>query len=562
VIIGILCCSEAIAIIITCDFKDANVGYGEIFTCEASKPPLDTTQSKVIDSAFGWPVNTDLTEIKQFYTEFVSAVQFPLNLHTVFPSLEVIRMFASRVKFLEPLDLRFLSNLKVLDLETNDLEVLQSNLFTYNPRLTQIILKKNKIKFISANVFASLRLSVLNLEENLCISEQATNEAITELRQSVERSCTAPEFLLKKNDELIKNYSGCDISLKAAITKRDNLEMANVNNVMLLTACTTEKNNLSHVQSEHQKQIQKVTKATKRCEDELKSTKSANKELDEENVELIKKQSKAVQRLAGIEANSSSCLDLNPSALEVAKMQKEIDSLRAFKEEIERERRSIRLKCHFVNWNGVYSCHSDKFRVKIDDAEIETVDGMHKASKSNYDVKQLIINSQGANANTIFLPINIGATFSRVETIIVLDSKLSSIKSDNFDNMNSLKQLNLNSNLIEDLPDDAFFYPQNLETLSIAYNRIKVLHKGTFENLKNLRHLMLNNNNIQKLPTDLFKNNQKLEFIALQDNAINSIASGLLNNLRQLSFANFENNQCINEKIIDFSKANEKFSRC
>jgi hypothetical protein len=39
-------------IVLNCDGKIADVGHGHLDTCEVSKPPLDTSNGKIVDSAF------------------------------------------------------------------------------------------------------------------------------------------------------------------------------------------------------------------------------------------------------------------------------------------------------------------------------------------------------------------------------------------------------------------------------------------------------------------------------------------------------------------------------
>ncbi|KAG5677048.1 hypothetical protein PVAND_006832 [Polypedilum vanderplanki] len=571
-IICLIYVPKSLSIVITCDYKNADVGYSHFFTCEVSKPPLDTSHSKFIESAFGFPLNTDRNEVKQFYTEYVNAINFPVDLNTIFNSLEIIRMWKSNVKFLEPMDLRNLKNLRILDLEENELEVIQTTLFIYNPHLTEIYLQKNKIKFIASRVFNAPYLLVLNLKENICVDQNAKNNLeITRLRQQIEENCSAPEFLLKKNSILISAQIDCNFSLNNTLSKNDILKVENKNLSNSLSMCDAKNENLKQEIVSRNKQIQKNSNEMRRIENDLKSKTESIDELILENVKLTNVIRNSNQRLLEIEKvvgmSNASCLQSDSiSSLEVSKMRYENDKLRrenlilkAFKEDAEREYRSVKLKCLFVNWNGIYSCQSNKFKVKIDDAEIEKVDGVHYLRKTNYDVKKLFIHSN-LDVNTIFLPINIGATFQKIESIFAINCNLASIKSENFDNMMSLKELNLNYNSIQEIPYDAFIYPENLEKLSIAFNQINVLHKNTFDHLINLRYLVLNNNKMQKLSSDTFKSNRKLEIIFLQNNEINFIASRQFTNLHQLAIINLKNNTCIDDEIKNFNNVNEKIT--
>lgn len=538
--------------------KHSDVGYGHFDTCEANKPPLDTSNDKIVQDAIGWSKSRTTNDVVQLYSEYVNCIYFPADLNKVFPELQIIRLYKSNVKFIENTDLRNLPKLKILDLDYNNIEVLQSDLFMFNSNLKEIHLQHNKLKFISAGVFSRLSLIVLKLEGNLCVSENAINDitAMLSLKLKVDETCSAPEFLLVKNTQLIKNLVDLNFTLTDVTQKKTQLEVNLIKTNSSLATCEDEKETIENERFRMNSQIRKDANMLKKLNGELAAVKELNNELIAENVRLTSEVRKlgatvsdAEEKIYDLITNNRVCSGSREDSFkevtlkyENEKLSKEISELKAYKEEIEREWRTINLNCHFVSWSGIYTCQNDKLKVKVDDSEV-VAGGKHLTRKSAYDVKKLFIRSK--DAKTLFLPVNFGAVFPQIQSIVIENSNLISIKIECFDNMPELKEINLNNNAIEDVPYDAFTYPVKLEKLSLAFNRIKILNKDTFKHLKKLKALFLNDNKIEKIHTDLFKANEKIELLTLRNNNIKHIGQKAFESLKKLSLVNFENNKCI-----------------
>lgn len=541
--------------------KHSDVGHGHYETCENSKPPIDTSTDKIIDTAIGWSKSRTTNDVQQYYTEYVNCVHFPFDLNTVFPALEVIRLFRSNVKYVDNMDLRNLVNLKIFDLEDNVIEVLQSDLFVNNIKLREVYLQKNKLKFIAAHVFNLFNLIVLNLDENLCVNGKAINDisAMLTLRTRVDEICSSPEFLLMKNEKLIKSVVELNYTLTEESKKKGHLEIEYMKATNSLMTCKEERLNIQNDKFRMNSQIKKDTSSIKKLNDELKSVKELNNDLTSENVKLTNEVKKTSQKLreAGekvydLITNNRACTSESSDSLkertlkyENERLLKEIQELKSFKNDIEREWRAVNLECQFVTWNSIYTCQTDKLKVKIDDAEVIAT-GKHVKGKKNSLVKKLFINS--ADVKMIFLPINLGTVFEKIQSIIIQNSNLISIKIESFDNMNELKELLLDYNDIEEIPYDTFTYPVNLERLSLGFNKIKYLSMDLFKDLKKLKYLFVNDNKIQKIHAELLKFNNELEIVNLQNNNIKHIGLRAFESLTKLISINLENNQCISGK--------------
>ncbi|KAL7050842.1 hypothetical protein ACKWTF_004243 [Chironomus riparius] len=557
-----LCLDESIAkIVLICHLKHSDVGHGHFETCETSKPAIDTSTDKIIDTAIGWSKSRTTNDVQQYYTEYVNCVHFPFDLNTVFPNLEVIRLWKSNVKFVDNMDLRNLVNLKIFDLEDNNIEVLQSDLFINNIKLKEIYLQKNKLKFIAARVFNVINLIALNLEENLCVNGKAYNDisAMLTLKLKVDEICSAPEFLLTKNEQLIKNIVDLNYTLTEESKKRGSLDIEYSKAKSSLTTCEDERSTIQNDKFRLNSQIKKDANYIKKLNDELKSVKELNNDLTSENVKLTNQVKKLSLKLKDSEekvydliTNNRACTSESSDSLkertlkyENEKLSKEIRELKSFKNDLELEWRIVSLECQFVIWNNVYTCQTDKLKVKIDDAEVVVV-GKHVKGKKSSQVKKLVINSE--DVKMIFLPINLGTVFEKIQSIIIQNSNLISIKIENFDNMKELKEILLDYNDIEEIPFDTFTYPVNLERLSLGHNKIKYLNKDLFKELKKLKYLFANDNKIQKINSELLKFNNKLEIVNLQNNNIKHIGLNAFKTLNKLILINLENNQCISVK--------------
>lgn len=513
-------------------------------------------------SLIAWPVTRDVKDFRQFYIEHRDAIYFPGNLDQVFTNLEVVVLWDSKVKFVDNFDLRWLTNLKILSMPDNQIEVLQSDLFFYNTLLTEVHLQNNKLKFLGARIFVPLmRLRILNLRDNICVDERADSPATLEvlLRKSLDEKCAAPEFLVKKNSEFITKFVDLNYTIAELNSNNSKLITEVKTSAQSLLTCEIEKESLSDQLFKVEMKLRKESSALKKCQKELKITKESNVELTIENVKLNSELKRVAEQVAEDEKNLSDLLLSNDSNVDQdsstgfhrlkfdnAKLVKENQLLKSFKEEIEREWRAVELQCQFVLWDG-YACQTSSLKIRTDDSEIVKVDGKHEGRRTNFNVKRFLISSQ--EVRTTFLPVNIGSTFPKLETLIAQDSKIIFIKRGNFDNLISLTILALDHNDIAEVPSDALNDLENLVQLDISFNRLVTLDKATFNSLKKLKLLALNDNKIEKLSASIFKSNLQLEIVALENNKIKYIGSSILKPLVKLKLVNLLNNECISGKF-------------
>lgn len=102
-----------------------------------------------------------------------------------------------------------LKNLNILDLSANEIESLDSNLFTENRYLQGIILTQNRINFVDLNSFNGLYdLEYLEILHNMCCSLKARTRAkILILANEIYNSCKGEPKALISSDDALANIN-------------------------------------------------------------------------------------------------------------------------------------------------------------------------------------------------------------------------------------------------------------------------------------------------------------------------------------------------------------------
>ncbi|KAG5667656.1 hypothetical protein PVAND_015630 [Polypedilum vanderplanki] len=144
---------------------------GKVYTCSVQQK-LDAlhSDSEVIQ-VFGdhhpKKQNKDVLAIR---IHSRNVYYFSSGYEKFFTNLQVIQVYSSKLKFITQKDLMPFTKLKHIDLNKNDLEVLEKDLFKYNTELEVIKVSDNKLRFIDVTAFEGLfKLHTLELTGNHCI---------------------------------------------------------------------------------------------------------------------------------------------------------------------------------------------------------------------------------------------------------------------------------------------------------------------------------------------------------------------------------------------------------
>lgn len=88
--------------------------------------------------------------------------------------------------------LKYLEQLKYLDLLGNRLEKLPSDLFENTPSLMEVVFNNNRIKFIGSEILSPLKnLEIINFGGNICIGGRSrTLEEMQRLNAEIKLKCS------------------------------------------------------------------------------------------------------------------------------------------------------------------------------------------------------------------------------------------------------------------------------------------------------------------------------------------------------------------------------------
>jgi len=152
---------------------------------------------------------------------------FPRGLNNFFKNLKGIEIANTGLKEIYQSNLKDFPKLTNLWLYSNDLEILEENLFQFNPNFEKMVLNSNKISQIAPTVFDKLtKLSSLYLESNICINMKAEN-SLTEVQNVIKTAkaqCTNSEYL--NLEQKVKNLEieSKNLSLENFKEKLEKLE--------------------------------------------------------------------------------------------------------------------------------------------------------------------------------------------------------------------------------------------------------------------------------------------------------------------------------------------------
>ena len=186
---------------------------------------------------------------------------------------------------------------------------------------------------------------------------------------------------------------------------------------------------------------------------------------------------------------------------------------------------SKKLKCSFTNKVdfgcscSLYGCFATKLKIDFEDKPFDRYSGKHDENHENVDVKHLSIRDSVAH----YLPRRLDLLFN-LTSLLVFDSSLLKIESEDFIGLEQLEYLHLGKNFLTSIPNDAFY------------------------RLPHLKFIVLRDNHIKELVSDIFKNNLQLEHIWMYNNHIKYIGQDIFKKLKQLMFVELNSNRCLSKR--------------
>jgi hypothetical protein len=138
----------------------------------------------------------------------------------------------------------------------------------------------------------------------------------------------------------------------------------------------------------------------------------------------------------------------------------------------------------------------------------------------------------------------IGEVFQNLKGLSIAYEGIKEVKAENFANMESMTELNLNGNKLKNLRENIFENLENLEKLYLSGNQLGKLPPKIFYNQRKLKKVELGSNRLTYLDKEIFANNLMLEKVSLYGNILKQIYFDFtkLPNLNEL---NLNKNDCI-----------------
>lgn len=185
---------------VKCDYKMETYDVLSSYTCDVQNNiNVVLNEGLTINSAAGThETGMDNNDVNCFCAYDKSFQFFPRNLDKIFKNLEGIIIGSAHIYEIHQEDLKPFTNLVLFALQLNKIEVIEEDLFKYNPNLKYISLRDNKIKHIHSKVFDNLpQLVTLRLLDNQCINKDSklNSTAVTVTIKHVKIQCTIPEQL-------------------------------------------------------------------------------------------------------------------------------------------------------------------------------------------------------------------------------------------------------------------------------------------------------------------------------------------------------------------------------
>ncbi|CAG9810384.1 unnamed protein product [Chironomus riparius] len=175
---------------------EKDVGEYEQIRCSVVRKFEVKTRGIEIDSVPGvdlwkFPYPSNFSDVGELHISTHQVLYIPTGISIFFPNLKDLSVINCGLKELKQNDMKSFPDLKFLLLFGNAVEVLEKDLFKFNPKLVIIDMNMNNLKHIDAHVFDHLNgLGSLNFAGNLCITLSMTGpEGVKEVIDEIRKRC-------------------------------------------------------------------------------------------------------------------------------------------------------------------------------------------------------------------------------------------------------------------------------------------------------------------------------------------------------------------------------------
>ncbi|XP_044184238.1 uncharacterized protein LOC114974603 [Acropora millepora] len=182
-----------------------------------------------------------------------------------------------------------------------------------------------------------------------------------------------------------------------------------------------------------------------------------------------------------------------------------------------------------------------------------------------------LVKTDCSNRNHLLIPMGLSPSTTHAD---FADNRILRIARENLAQLKKVKNLNLATNLISDVPNGLLSDLLHLEVIDLSENRIGFiragvfdgllklttiylnenrisnLESGSFRGLTNLKYLWLNINKIRHLPRDVFHGLDQLKLLSLGLNGLTQLNAHLLSDAKKLEYLFLQHNEI--KRVPDF----------
>lgn len=198
VLVVVVLIHSSSAFSVACIFEDSLLfdDLKAVYTCAVNTLETNELKRNVSDVTGRHKArrgNRDVVQIQISQHPHPSLMEFfPRGFAGFFENIVAFHAGKNKLKYLEKSDLKEFGKLRFLYLYSNQLEVLQSDVFQNNPALEYVSFFNNRLMYIGSNILVPLkRLKIAYFNKNICIDKQATtDQGLSELKLEISHQCS------------------------------------------------------------------------------------------------------------------------------------------------------------------------------------------------------------------------------------------------------------------------------------------------------------------------------------------------------------------------------------
>lgn len=271
---------------------------GIVYTCKVQNLHIFANEFIVITEAtqnVTSSLSNDDVKAVNMYNGNINESFFPSGIESVFQNLERIQFNKMNLIEIHQADLKPFSELRVLQLSNNKLEVIEENLFEFNTKLEKIWIEGNQISYIHPRVFDHLSLlSNIDLSGNKCEEKLRfsikRDKVIEDVRKINEKKCFNEKTLegrdmRKKSREATRRILQSMLHEQNEAVKKEKLK----NEQTLLKIeqeLNDNKEKISEIQNELIKKIEHLEKSIENIEKSMGNIENFRENIEEFQAEI------------------------------------------------------------------------------------------------------------------------------------------------------------------------------------------------------------------------------------------------------------------------------------